>query len=39
MALTKHQKLARGMKRLFEDLEVHFQKTASSLNGLQLHFF
>jgi len=39
MALTKHQKLARAMKRLLEDLEDHFQKTALNLNALQLHFY
>jgi hypothetical protein len=39
MALTKHQKLARGMKRLSDALDIHFQKTASILNVLQFHFF
>jgi hypothetical protein len=39
MALTKHQKLARGMKRLSNALEIHCQKTASILNVLQFHFF
>jgi hypothetical protein len=39
MALTKHQKLARAMKNLLEDLEGHFQKTASNLNALQFHFY
>lgn len=39
MALTKHQKLARAMKRLLGDLEDHFQKTESNLNALQFHFF
>ena len=39
MALTKHQKLARGMKRLSDAFEVHFQKTSSILNALQFHFF
>lgn len=39
MALTKHQKLARAMKKVLEDLEDHFLKTASNLNALQLHFY
>lgn len=39
MALNKHQKLARGMKRLFDALESHYQKTASVLEVLQFHFF
>lgn len=39
MALTKHQKLARGMKRLSDALDVHCQKAASILNVLQFHFF
>ena len=39
MALTKHQKLARGIKRLFDALEIHYQKTAAILNALQLHFY
>jgi len=39
MALTKHQKLARGMKHLTEVLEIHCRKTASMLDVLQFHFF
>jgi hypothetical protein len=39
MALTKHQKLARTMKRFSDDLDTHYQKTASMLNVLQLHFY
>ncbi len=39
MALTKHEKLARGIKRLCEDFEVHYQKTALLLNALQFHFY
>lgn len=38
MALTKHQKLARGMKRLSDVLDAHFQKVASII-ALQFHFF
>jgi hypothetical protein len=39
MALTKHEKLARGMSHLLNSLEEHFQKTAKSLNCLQLFFY
>lgn len=39
MALTKHQKLARGIKHLFDALEIHYQKTAAILNSMQLHFY
>lgn len=39
MALTKHQKLARGLRALLEALDLHHQKTANTLNALQLHFY
>jgi len=39
MALTKHQKLAKGIKSLLDSLEIHFQKTAKSINCLQLAFY
>ena len=39
MALTKHQKLARGLKALFDALDSHYQKTASLLDVLQFHFY
>jgi hypothetical protein len=38
MALTKHQKLARGLKALLDVLDEHYQKVAAALNVLQLHF-
>jgi hypothetical protein len=39
MALTKHQKLARGIKSLLDALDIHYEKTAATLNVLQLHFY
>ena len=39
MALTKHEKLARGISHLLNSLEEHFQKTAKSLHCLQLFFY
>jgi hypothetical protein len=39
MALTKHQKLARGLKSLLNALDDHHQKTAKMLNVLQFHFY
>ncbi len=39
MALTRHQKLARGLKALFSALDDHHQKTATMLNVLQFHFY
>ncbi len=39
MALTKHQKLARGLKALLAALDEHHEKAASMLNALQMHFY
>ena len=39
MALTKHQKLARGLRALLTRLYEHHQKTANILNALQFHFY
>jgi hypothetical protein len=39
MALTKHQKLARGIKSLFEALNAHRQKVAFLLEAIQFHFY
>lgn len=38
MALTKHEKLARGIKTLLRNLDAHFKKVADCLNVVQFHF-
>jgi len=39
MALTKHQKLARGIKSLLDDLDAFHLKVAKVSNVLQFHFY
>ncbi len=39
MALTKYQKLARGLKALLHHLNDHYQKTAAVLNAVEFSFF
>jgi len=39
MALTKHQKLLRGIKSLLTKLDIHHKKVASLLDALQFHFY
>jgi hypothetical protein len=39
MALTKHQKLAREIRRMFNALEDHYQQTAAQLSRIQPDFY
>lgn len=39
MALTKHQKLAREICRMFNALEDHYQQTAVQLSRIQPNFY
>ena len=39
MRLTKHQRLARGLKALFKNLDAFYHSVAIQLDVLQFHFF
>jgi len=39
MRLTKHERLAKGLRALFANLDEHYRKTAVSLDAIQFHFY
>lgn len=39
MRLTKHERLAKGLRALFANLDEHYRKTAISLDVVQFHFY